>query len=188
MTLSEEARYTGSLILKNKSILYPTDTVWGLGANIHDEVSVRRLSEIKLRPVNKSFILLVDSLEMLSQYVIRIHPRVETMLYYHVQPVTIIYPRARNLPEYLLAEDQSIAIRVCKDMFCQELIAFIGQPLISTSANYSGKETPSNFSEIDPSLLDKVDYVVRHRQNDKSKSKSSVIARYDEEGVLYFIR
>jgi L-threonylcarbamoyladenylate synthase len=183
-----EARLAAQLILENKVILYPTDTIWGIGANINDQESVSRVASIKARPLNKSFIVLVDSIEMLNRFVINIHPRVETLLYYHKKPLSIIYPRVRNIPDYLLAEDKSLAIRVCNFPFCQELIRTINQPLISTSANFSGEVSPGNFSEINTELFTKVDYVVQHHRYQSEKSQASVIARYNEEGDLDFLR
>lgn len=188
MDFLEEARYSAQLILKNKIILYPTDTIWGIGANIYDQSSVNRVASIKGRPSNKSFIVLVDSLAMLKKFVINIHPRVETLLHYHRQPVSIIYPRVRDIPEYMLADDKSLAIRICHNDFCQELIRELNQPLISTSANYSGYPSPGDFSEINTELFKDVDYVVNHGRLQKEKSQPSVIARYDEEGELHFLR
>lgn len=183
-----EARHSAQLILDNKVILYPTDTIWGIGANLYDKESVLRVASIKARPLNKSFIVLVDSLEMLNRYVVNIHPRIETILYYHKKPLSIIYPSVRNIPDYLLADDKSLAIRVCSFPFCQELIRTIDQPLISTSANFSGEPSPGNFSEINSKLFSKVDYVVQYHRNQIEKSQASVIVRYDEEGELHFLR
>ncbi|NOT37841.1 MAG: threonylcarbamoyl-AMP synthase [Saprospiraceae bacterium] len=188
MNFLEEAEFSAQLILKNEVILYPTDTIWGIGANINDKSSVERVASIKQRPPNKSFIVLVNSLEMLKRYVIRLHPRIETLLYFHKQPLSIIYPHVKDIPDYLLADDKSLAIRVCHHPFCKELIRILDQPLISTSANFSGEPSPGDFSEINPLLLHKVDYVVEFGRIQKEKSQPSVIAKYDEEGELIFIR
>ncbi len=188
MTLQEEARFCGKLILENKVIIYPTDTIWGIGANLMDPESVQRITKIKSRPSDKNFILLVNSLEMLKEYVVNIHPRVETLLHYHHKPLTIIYPRTRNLPDYILANDQSAAIRICNDLFCKELIHTIQRPLISTSANYSGITPPGNFSEIDERLFKEVDYTVTHRRKETSVANPSVLAKYDESGEMIFLR
>jgi len=184
----EEAAIAAQFIMENKIILYPTDTIWGLGANINDQNSVARVASIKGRPIKKSFIVLVDSLSMLKRYVINLHPRIETLLHYHKKPLTIVYPNIRDIPEYLLSEDKSLAIRVCEEVFCKELIKIIDRPLISTSANLSGSSPPGNFSEISLELVKKVDYVVRYRQNEKSLNQASVIARYDDDGELEFLR
>ncbi|MEP7196809.1 MAG: L-threonylcarbamoyladenylate synthase [Saprospiraceae bacterium] len=188
MTVLEEALFVASLFKDNKVVLYPTDTIWGIGANIHDLHGIERINDMKSRSSNKSFILLVDSIEMLKKYVIRIHPRIETMLSYHVQPVSIVYPRTTNIPDYLLAPDKSVAIRICNSFFCQEIIKAVGHPIISSSANFGGKKSPSNFSEIDPELIPLVDYVCKFGQDDLSINTPSVLAKYDEDGELIFLR
>ncbi len=184
----EEAELVAKLILENKIILYPTDTIWGIGGNLEDINSFHRIGKLKKRDPAKAFILLVDSINMLHRYTIRIHPRIETMLHYNTKPITIIYPKTKNIPNYLLAEDQSVAIRICSEPFCKEVIRLIDRPLISTSANYSGDPSPENFEAIDKRILSEVDYVVRYRQNDKTKSQPSVLASYNESGELDFIR
>lgn len=177
-----------SCLKEGKVLLYPTDTIWGLGCSTAFPETLARLFEIKHRPENKAAILLVDSISMLKNYIDHIHPRVETLMGFHKRPLTVIYRKSRNLDPRFTAADGSIAIRVCEDPFCQALIREINGPIVSTSANFAGKEAPSNFSEIDPLLIQQVDYVVKYRQSDVTENQVSAIIRFDPEGELEFIR
>ncbi len=176
------------LLKEGKIILYPTDTIWGIGCDIHFSESVDRIFKIKKRSTAKSMILLVDSIDMLKRYVERVHPRIETLMSYHTRPLTVIYPRTKNLPDHVLAEDRSVAIRVCEDPFCKELIRRLDSPIISTSANFSNDDPPSNFAEIPEDLKSMVDYVVRYRQNDRTPNQPSTIIKYDKSGEFEVIR
>ncbi len=169
-------------------IIFPTDTIWGIGCRIDKLDSIKRIFAIKKRDFNKPFPIIVDSVEMLKQYVEDIHPRVETLLNLHAHPLTVVYPKAKNITAPVAHETGSVAIRIVKDPFCNALIKETGIPLVATSANFSGEPFPNNFSEIDVNLLELVDLVVDHRQNEKSKGKPSVIASYDDKGELEFLR
>ncbi len=169
-------------------ILYPTDTIWGLGCNPFSENAVKKLYQIKKRDTSKPLILLVNSIEMLKSYINEIHPRIETLLIHHNKPLTIIYPSPKNIPKWIQGEHTSIAIRIPNDPFCQSLITHINQPICSTSANFSGQENDGIFQDIDPNLIAQCDYVVKHRQNDTKQNSPSVIASYDDKGNLEFIR
>ncbi len=125
---------------------------------------------------------------MLKTYVENIHPRIETLLQYHTYPLTLIYPHSKNLDFPLKHASGSIAIRLVQDDFCQKLIEEIGVPIVATSANYSGNPSPLNYSNISEKLKREVDLVVNHRKDEKTKAKASVIAEYDEEGNLNFLR
>ncbi len=177
-----------SCLKQGKIILYPTDTVWGLGCSTAYPEALSKLFEIKNRPENKSVILLVDSIQMLKKYIDHIHPRVETLMGFHNRPMTVIYKKARNLDPAFIAADGSVAIRVCSDPFCKSLIAALDTPLVSSSANLSDMPTPSNFMEIDPRIKDRVDYIVKFRQDDQTKNEPSSIIKFDREGELEFIR
>lgn len=173
---------------QGKVILYPTDTIWGLGCSAAFPNALKRIFEIKKRPTEKSVILLVDSIKMLKQYIESIHPRIETLMGFHDKPLTVIYPKAKNLDPSIPSLNGSIAIRVCKDPFCQELIKGIQYPLVSTSANESQMPYPVNFNTIASEIINSVDYVVKYRQSDHTVSNPSIIISYDEEGELNFIR
>ncbi len=176
------------LLLAGGVILYPTDTIWGIGCDALNETAVNRIYEIKQRPHNKPFALLVDSVDMLKRYVPELHPKIETLLAYHERPLTVIYEKTRKLPASLLAEDGSIAIRVVRDPFCQALIALLDRPLISSSANLSGEAFATGFGQISSELISMVDYVVKHRQFEKNTGEPSVMIRLSRKGELIFVR
>ncbi len=169
-------------------ILYPTDTIWGLGCNPFSIKAINKLFELKKRDKSKGLLLLVDSIEMLKEHVYEIHPRVETLLVYHNKPLTIIYPEPKNLPNELMGSFKSIGIRLVNDPFCQALIKHLGHPITSTSANFAGDPFPKIFKDIDPSLINECDYVVNHRQSDVKEGTPSVIVTYDTKGQINFLR
>lgn len=169
-------------------ICYPTDTIWGIGCDATNEVAIARISNLKGRPPEKGYILLVDSIEMLKRHVPKVHPRLETLLAYHQRPLTVIYDRSVGLPASVKAPDGSIGIRVVQDEFCRTLIAALGKPLLSTSANRSGQAFPPTFGAISSDILSNVDYVVKYRQDDKEPQEPSSIARLDRHQELDFIR
>lgn len=170
-------------------ICYPTDTIWGIGCDATNEAAIARISALKGRAPDKGYVLLVSSIEMLKQYVPKIHPRLETLLSFHQRPLTIVYERGVvGLPAAAKAPDGSAAIRVAQDEFCQQLIEALGKPLISTSANKSGEPFPPTFGGISSEILGGVDYVVKYRQDDKEPGEPSSIAKLDRHHELDFIR
>ena len=176
-------------ILNNGGIiLYPTDTIWGIGCDATNEDAVEKIYQIKDRAHNKGFIILVDSLKMLRQYVEYIHPRIDTLLNYHTRPLTVVYEKGVNLAPGVLSKNGTVAVRIVQDPFCKELIAHFGKPLVSTSANMSGSPFPTHFGEISSDVLEKIDFVVRYRQDDREFSPPSPIIRLDENEELEFLR
>jgi len=168
-------------------ILYPTDTIWGIGGDATNIEVINKVYQIKEREPDKSLLILVDSYQMLQNYVKGIPIEIWEILEKSIEPTTIIYPQPKNLPTELLAADGSIAIRVVKKGFAKDLIKATGKPLISTSANLSGQTTPANFDEIDPIILQRVDYVVNlHRKS--SPAKPSKIIKWTEKNGLEIIR
>ena len=169
-------------------ILYPTDTIWGLGCDATNPVAIERVYNLKERDRSKPFVLLVDSVEMLKEYVESVHPRLETLMVYHTRPLTVIYDKAKNLPHNAVGPGGSVAIRIAMDPFCQELIRAVGKPLVATSANISNEPFPAIFGEISSQVIKGVDYIANHRRNDKSPKEPSVIVKYDKKGDLIFLR
>lgn len=169
-------------------ILYPTDTIWGIGCDATNPEAVQKIFELKQRPKDKPFVLLVDSIEMLKDYVEHVHPRIETLLIHHVQPLTIIYDKAKNLPNIAFAKEGSVAIRIVLDSFCKELIQRFGKPLVASSANISDRPFPANFGGISSDVIMGVDYVVKWKQGEKKLNQPSVIARLTEKEELEFLR
>jgi len=175
-------------LLNGDTILFPTDTIWGIGCDATNPVAVQRIYNLKRRRPEKPYVLLVDSIEMIRMYVHAIHPRVETLLGYHTRPLTVVYPGARNLPDISVAQDGSVAIRIVQDDFCQQLIRTTGRPLVATSANISNQPFPGNFGEISSEILSGVDQVVKLRQDEKSLSQPSVMITVDKAGEIVFLR
>ncbi len=169
-------------------ILYPTDTIWGIGCDPFDQKAVDKILQLKNREADKAFILLVNSVDMLKEYLVRLHPRVETLLSYHKRPLTIVYDNPTNLPESLIAQDGTIGIRVTTDAFCRHFIDRLGKPLISTSANVSGQPYPANYDAISAQIIEGVDYVVNLRQSDDKEVQPSVLASVNAQGELEFLR
>lgn len=169
-------------------ILYPTDTIWGIGCDATNLEAVDNVFALKKRDRNKSMVLLVSSLEMLKRYVRHVHPRIDTLLLHHRRPLTIVFDEAMNLPEGVMADDGSIAIRIVQDEFCQELIESFGKPLIATSANISNAPYPANFGEISSDVIRNIDYVVKHRRHEKTLGEPSVIVKVVNDGEMIFLR
>lgn len=169
-------------------ILYPTDTVWGLGCRFDSKEGYHKLRTAKHRPKNQSFILIVSSLEQLKEYVTYIHPRIETLLHYHERPLTLVYRQHRNIPAHCLAKDGSIAIRIARDAFCQQLTKKLGAPITSTSPNLKGQLTPKHFGEIQSDILSCADFVFDYRRSKNFSGQPSVIAEFNQKGDLMFHR
>ena len=161
--------------LENKqTILYPTDTVWGIGGDATSKQVVEKIYALKQRADHKALIVLVKDIEMLSKYVQEIPEQVFAFLE-EERPTTVVYPKGIQMATNLLGEDGSIGIRIPKHPFCQELLASFDKPIISTSANVSGNETPKNFDSIDSKILEGVDYIVHLQQETKPNPPSRVI-------------
>ena len=169
MTPEEDLRNSFSALREGKVILYPTDTIWGLGCDATNTGAVSRIFEIKRRSDSKSLILLVNSEAMLERYVKEIPEAASQILSVTDDPITIIYPAGKNLASGITAEDGSVGIRITSDPFCSELISRLRRPLVSTSANISGEPAPSHFSDISAEIISAADYIVWHRREDRRK-------------------
>ncbi len=172
---------------KGDTILYPTDTVWGIGCDATSESAVAKVFKIKQRAESKSLIILVDGIEMLKKYVPKISKETLEFIETISKPTTIIYQNPKGLPKNVIAKDNTVAIRIVQNKFCEQLIQQFGKPIISTSANISGKPTPKSFIEIDTAILDSVDYIVNLQQNEVSK-KSSTILKIADSGEIIVLR
>ena len=169
-------------------ILFPSDTVWAVGCDATHAGAVRRLYSLKNRPTEDPFLLLVDSIDMLKGFVRHVHPRIETLLYFHNRPLTIIYDAPVGLPEELIAPDGTVAIRVVQDEFCRNFIHALGKPVVATTAYREPGQIPRHFGEIQSDILEGVDWVAKHRQKERQFESLSVIARLDAQEELEFIR
>ncbi|HOY33462.1 MAG TPA: L-threonylcarbamoyladenylate synthase [Bacteroidales bacterium] len=186
--MKDELLKTFEVIRKGGVILYPTDTVWGLGCDATKPKSIERISQIKRRPENKSMIILLDMPEKLYQYVEEIPEIAYDFINNIDTPLTIIYPKAKNLPKNLVADDGSIAIRIIHDEFCSKLISMMNKPLVSTSANISGEPTPLIFSKISKEIIDQVDYAVDLYRTRIKEIKSSTVIRFNLKGEYEIVR
>lgn len=170
-------------------ILYPTDTVWGIGCDATNEATVRRIYEIKHRADSKSMLVLLDGIGKLQGYVDV--PAVAAQLLDvsdEGRPMTIIYPNARNLAQNLLAEDGSIGIRITREPFSKMLCEQLHHPIVSTSANISGEATAKNFQQISPEIVRAVDYVCYYRQGDEEEKQPSSIIKVNIDNTFTIIR
>jgi L-threonylcarbamoyladenylate synthase len=169
-------------------ILYPTDTIWGLGCDATNTKAVARIYDIKKRDDSKSLIILVAEERDIMLYAASPDPAVFDFLEQQSKPTTIIFENAIGLPDNLIAEDGSIAIRIVQDEFCRHLIKRLRAPLVSTSANISGEKSPAFYDEVSETIKSQVDYVVQWRQDDKNPSQSSQIVKWNQDGSMLVIR
>ena len=169
-------------------ILYPTDTVWGIGCDATNTSAVDKVFRIKSRAEAKSMIILIDHIDNLSFYIEKVPDITADLLASIDNPVTIIYSNARRLAPNVIAQDGTIAIRIVKDDFCIELIRRFGKPIVSTSANISGFEAPAVFSQIAGEIKSSVDYIVSYKQDYFTRSKPSTIIRLRDDGMYTIIR
>jgi L-threonylcarbamoyladenylate synthase len=161
-------------------ILYPTDTIWGIGCDATNEEAIEKVYAIKERPSGKSLIILVADEREILQYVANPDLRVFDYLEQDERPTTVIYENAIGLAENILSEDGSVAIRIVKDEFCRHLIKRFRKPIVSTSANLSGEPSPSNFQDISDHIRRRVDYIVKYRQDDNKLKTSSTIIEWKD--------
>ena len=176
------------LLLQGKTLLYPTDTVWGIGCDATNEEAVKRIYAIKQRQESKSMIILLDSADRLPLYVKNIPLIAWDLITHTYRPTTYIYPTAQNLPQSLIHIDGTIAIRIVTNPFCKKLIKAMERPLVSTSANVSGEVTPVTFSEISQHIIDQVDYVVPQEYADSIEYKPSRLVKFIDDYNFTIIR
>jgi L-threonylcarbamoyladenylate synthase len=166
------------VLQKGGLILYPTDTVWGIGCDATNAAAVEKIYALKQRPGRKAMVVLVADERDILQFTASPDPMIFDYLEKTTRPTTVIYENALGLAENLPAEDGSIAIRICRDEFCRHLIHRFRKPLVSTSANLSGRPAPRNFQSVEPVIKNGVDHIVRHRQDDLQESTPSAIIRW----------
>lgn len=177
-----------TILHKGGIILYPTDTIWGIGCDATDTNAIKRIYNLKMREEKKSLIILVADIKMLTQYVSDSSSKIISYISSSAKPTTAIFKNAINLPTALVNEDGSIAVRIPKDDFCIRLIERFKKPLVSTSANISGEPAPQNFMEVSDKIKNGVDFIVQHRQDDHSKNMPSSIIKLNTLDEIEFIR
>ncbi|MDO7138711.1 L-threonylcarbamoyladenylate synthase [Algibacter lectus] len=185
--MNEEINKAIQILKEGGLILYPTDTVWGIGCDATNPEAVKKVYQLKQREDSKALICLVTDDRMLKKYVKSIPESALTIIDVADKPTTIIYDDAQNLAPNLIAEDGSIAIRIPDDEFCYQLSRRLNGALVSTSANISGFPTPKSFKEIAPEVLKGVDYVV-NLQREKTCANPSSIIKLSNSGVVKIIR
>ncbi len=183
----EKIQNTISHLQKGNTILYPTDTVWGLGCDATNYDAIKKVYKLKKRNQTKTMIILVDSITMLKKYIHKIPEVAYNIIKLSTKPTTIIYDNPINIAENLIATDNTLAIRIPKDNFCQQLIKQFKKPIVSTSANLSDEPTPKHFSQINPQILKEVDHIVNLHQ-DKITNKPSSIIKLGNDGTIKIIR
>ncbi len=186
--LQDEIKKAVEVLRKGGVILYPTDTVWGIGCDATNVEAVKRVYEIKRRADSKAMICLVDSEARLCRYVRNVADVTWDMIELSTKPLTVIYDNATGLAENLLAEDGSVGIRVTREEFSKELCFRFQKPIVSTSANISGEPTAQKFDDITDEIKNAVDYVVRYNQRCKEKHLPSSIVKIKENGEFVIIR
>ncbi|HKL38133.1 MAG TPA: L-threonylcarbamoyladenylate synthase [Bacteroidales bacterium] len=177
-----------SVLYEGGVILYPTDTIWGLGCDATNEKAIEKLYQIKERDTETGMLILVESEGRVERYVEDMPDIAWDLMEVTDKPLTLVYHQARNLPDNLLGSDGSIGIRVTQDPFCQELLKRFKKPIVSTSANRSHQSFPAHFREIDPAIRHAADYVVKHRQDETKKGSPSSIIRVGAGGAVKIIR
>ncbi|GGE12185.1 L-threonylcarbamoyladenylate synthase [Psychroflexus salis] len=185
--MREEIEQTIQVLKRGGLILYPTDTVWGIGCDATNANAVDKVLALKKRAQAKSLICLVSDFKMLNQYVEEIPEMAYDILKYADKPTTIIYPDPIRVAMNVINDDNTLGIRVCRNAFCNKLLKKFRKPIVSTSANFSGEPTPMRFSEISQRIKDSVDYIVDFDRNLKN-DKPSTIIKLDLDGKVQVIR
>lgn len=186
--MNEDIKKAFDILVAGGLILYPTDTIWGIGCDATNEDAVQRVYELKKRTDSKALITLLDSPAKLNYYIENVPDVAWDLIELADKPLTIIYDNARNVAPNLIAEDGSLAIRITKETFSQGLCNRFRKALVSTSANISGEPSPANFSEISDEIKNGVDYIVQYRREDASKAKASSIIKLGKSGEIKIIR
>lgn len=186
--MRREARNTVEALRKGDTILYPTDTIWGIGCDATNKEAVDKVYKLKKREPSRSMLILVSDIFMAERYLNEL-PDIAVQLFECTdKPLTLILDNARNLADNLIADNGSIGIRIPEDDFCQELLSQFRKPIVSTSANFSRQNSARCFDEINPDLVTKIDYTVDWRQDEGPSSKASSIIKVSASGEITILR
>ncbi|WP_342647761.1 L-threonylcarbamoyladenylate synthase [Mucilaginibacter sp. CSA2-8R] len=186
--LKDEVKNALEVINQGGIILYPTDTIWGLGCDATNTEAIQKIYALKQRAQEKSMIILLDTENKLESYIREVPAIAYDLIEFAENPLTLVMPGAKNISPALIAADGSVGVRVSTHPFCQQLIQRLRKPLVSTSANISGQPSPQNFSQVSDEIINGVDYVVNQDQHDLSIKKPSTIMRLEPDGKFAFIR
>ena len=186
--IKDEVAKALKVITEGGIILYPTDTIWGIGCDATNTEAIKKIFRLKQRDEAKSMIVLIDTENKLESYISDVNPLAYDLIAYAENPLTLVMPGAKNLSPAIINKDGSIGIRVVKHAFCEQLIQRLRKPLVSTSANISGKASPQYFAQVDDEIINGVDYVVDLEQHDMEMKNPSTIMRLEPDGKFQFIR
>ncbi len=185
---TQEVDATVDALLLQQVILYPTDTVWGVGCDAESPPAVQALYKLKGREAGKPSIVLVADLAMLKRYAAEVPAELEALLAADTRPTTYILPASRAVARELVAPDGTVGLRVVKDEFCHKVVRRLGHGLVSTSANKAGEPTPAVYAEVDAAIVRGVDHVVSWRQDDAARTAPSRVLRLGAGGQLEVVR
>jgi len=186
--LRDEVAKAFKVVQEGGIILYPTDTIWGIGCDATNTEAVKKIFKLKQRDEAKSMIILLDTENKLESYVREVPAVAYDLIEYAENPLTLVMPGAKNISPALISGDGSVGVRIVKHDFCQQLIQRLRKPLVSTSANVSGQPSPQNFGQVDQEIIDGVDYVVDLEQHSFELKKPSSIMRLQPDGRFEFLR
>lgn len=186
--MEEDIRQCLKVLRSGGLILYPTDTVWGVGCDATNDEAVRRLYRLKGRADDKAMLVLLGNVEQLDHYIVDVPEMARELIEVAVKPLTIIMDGAYNVSETLLGENDSLGVRIPREDFCSRLCARFGRPIVSTSANKSGEPGASTFGEISEDIKAGVDYAVNYRRDDEQKHSASNIIKLNSNGTFKIIR
>lgn len=184
----QEVEAAIDVLLMQQVILYPTDTVWGLGCDAESPPAVAQLYKLKGRPEGKPSIVLVADMQMLQRYATQVPDGLEAAIAAQERPTTYILPASRAVAPALLAPDGTVGLRVTQDEFCHKVVRRLGHGLVSTSANKNGEPAPAIYTEVDPAIVRGADYVVNWRQDDLTRTAPSRVVRLGTDGGLEVVR
>jgi L-threonylcarbamoyladenylate synthase len=186
--MQDEIKLSVDFLKKGKVILYPTDTIWGIGCDATQTKPVDRIYRLKQRFERKSMIILLDHPDKLALYLKKVPTIAYDLIERYHEPLTIIYPHAIKVAKNVVAEDGSVAIRIVRDEFCREMIALFNKPIVSTSANLSGQPAPIVYNRIPEEIKTGVDHIVNYNRDIIIRTKPSTIIRLTENGEFEVIR
>jgi len=186
--MKEEIKKALEVLRKGGIIIYPTDTVWGIGCDATNNKAVQKIFRLKKRMDHKAMIVLICQAENIESIVEKVPSIAYDLMESWNKPLTIVYDNAKNLAKKLVGKDNTIGVRVTKNKFNQELIKALGHPIVSTSANFSGDKTPLFFNEIEEQLLEAVDYVVDLNRTEVASTKPSTVIRIYADGSFDVLR
>lgn len=186
--MDEDLKKSLEVLKKGGIILYPTDTIWGIGCDATNRESVERIYRIKERKDSKSMLVLMENPALLERYVSEVPEIAWDLIEITTTPLTVIYPNAKNLAPNLIASDGSIGIRFTKETFTTSLLKQFRRPIVSTSANITNEKTPAFFDEISEKIKSSVDYIVNYRQDDKTEQRPSEIIKLWPDGRIDIVR